>query len=169
MLSPAWSRLLLLGPPGAGKSTIAALLLAETGGEYVGLDDDVDWAIRDLSIVDYPPLPDLVIDYATARFLRRISVGGRLIAECPHYDYPELERRGLSRGFDLAVVVYAPLDTLVGRNISRAIPIPTPFIERSLSTTLEMVDCEGPIPRLAYDTSFVEASLIVDEVLAWNR
>ena len=124
------TKLLLLGPPAVGKTTIAKLVFRATSGavQHCAFDSVVEeiCKLRSAAV----PISHQLIDDAAHLFLRTLPTAGRWIIEFTHHDYVALLEGGIlnQTEFSEVVVLTAAIDVLASRNHRRENPVPDAYL-----------------------------------------
>jgi hypothetical protein len=155
--------LYLVGPPGAGKSTIGRIVAARTQSPFHSIDDWVPLVYP--PSMRMAPMTDGQVDQAVSLLFRAVRPG--CICEFAHHDYAALlagEHRQLLVGGRI-VVCFAELAACKARNGARRSPVPSLYVERSWHSTkdlIQLVHGTTTVRTLILDTT----TLPIDDAVA---
>jgi hypothetical protein len=142
MIDNLTPRILLLGPPAVGKTTLVALLQEMYG--FMTSYDHIEGEVQRLALTHgiAEPLPDFLINEAAAVLLARIPRRGPCLIELPHHDYVSLIEAGALdvTSFDAVAVLTAEAEELVERNARRREQVPLPYLIRCVGAVTAIVE-----------------------------
>lgn len=161
----------IIGPPGAGKSTLGRLVASELGLSFQTIDD---WVPR-----VYPPemhgkpMTDEQVDAALSLLLRNSSSQNQLV-EFAYHDYLGLIRSESLRAFGRSkkIVIWAPLYLCHERNRLRGSHVPIAYVERVWHSTQLIIDCAetgSVMDVLVVDTSVKSVVAATADIGAYVR
>lgn len=132
------SPLFIVGPPGAGKSTIGRVLASQNGAQFHTVDD---WAGT-----VYPPssrsmpMTDAQVEEAISLLFRRVGQS-KGICEFAHHDYVGMlnDNRNVKFAVSRKIIVFADLETCLERNSIRGSPVAANYVERAWLSTKDLI------------------------------
>lgn len=160
--------LYLLGPPGAGKTTIGREVASRTHSSFHTIDDWVPSV--------YPPsrrsapMTDADVDRAVALLFDALPT--RCVCEFAHHDYRGLLLTGLYSRLAAGriVVVFASLDVCRLRNEARRSPVSSMYLERSWRSTADFIaTCGARDDVRVVDTTITPIEDAVARVAAFYK
>lgn len=173
MAAEAGLRILVLGPPASGKSSVIATLLARIHGlEHLSVDDQINLLARRYGWVG--PLSDVDIDLAVTHLVDCASSKTNVCVELAHHDYLTLvDSELLALGsYDVVAILNAPLRVLVDRNRRRGGAVPELYIGRCHGATAALTEHlkdSGTPSWLALDAEMFRADQSADLIAAVAR
>jgi tRNA uridine 5-carbamoylmethylation protein Kti12 len=128
----------VVGPPGAGKTTIGRAVASRVRAEFYSIDDWVGTVYEATSFSN--PMTDMQVDQALSLLFGAIEPTFA-ICEFAYHDYVSLLTDDRYPAFMNArkVIVTADLETCIVRNEARRSPVPATYVERAWHSTRALI------------------------------